>query len=91
MAEKEDRFAALWETFRDKVIPVNAPDVQKREMKVAFYAGAFELLQLVVRELTPDEEPTEQDIELLDRLDKEIRAQLGAFAASARAEIAGRG
>lgn len=35
-----------WESFRNKVVPINAPKVQIDEMEKAFFAGAFALLNI---------------------------------------------
>lgn len=39
--------AALWLIYEQKVIPPNAPPVQRREMRGAFYGGAFSLLEII--------------------------------------------
>lgn len=35
--------AALWEEFRDKVVPITAHQTQKDEMMLAFFSGAWAL------------------------------------------------
>lgn len=35
-----------WDAFSDQVIPKTAPEVQHREMKRAFYAGAASILSI---------------------------------------------
>jgi hypothetical protein len=36
-----------WQSFQDEVIPLAAHDVQRQEMKRAFFAGAFAVLATV--------------------------------------------
>lgn len=40
-----------WQQFCDKVISSHAPDVQVREMKLAFYAGVESLFSIYVNEV----------------------------------------
>lgn len=40
---------AEWERLEREVMPVNAPEVQRKEMKRAFYMGAFSVLKLMDR------------------------------------------
>lgn len=44
-----ETFAQMWESFRDKVIPPTAPQIQVDEMRRAFYAGAWVTLTAVQR------------------------------------------
>jgi hypothetical protein len=78
----------LWDDFRQKVIPEAASDVQVTEMRLAFFMGAHDLLALLLHVLSPDAEPTADDIRNMVRLDQEIHAELAAHAARARQRIA---
>jgi len=62
-----------WAQFREKVISANASDIQLREMRRAFYAGAWAYYALVMNRLNPTSEPTGDDIQLLAGLDDEMR------------------
>lgn len=53
-----------WLDFRDKVIASDAPDIQVREMKKAFYGGAISTFAQVALANTPEE---------LDALHAELR------------------
>lgn len=46
-----------WEDFRDKVIHPEAPEIQKEEMKLAFYAGvkSYMALQQVLDTIKSDD------------------------------------
>jgi hypothetical protein len=50
---KIEQLEAGWADFASKVIPAGAPEVQRREMKRAFFAGAFASIKGVI--LTLDE------------------------------------
>jgi biotin synthase-like enzyme len=67
VAEKWDEFARA--AFRGRHIQ----SMQRREMRRAFYAGADSVLFGVVVALTPDREPTDQDVQLLEDLHDELR------------------
>lgn len=63
-----------WESFAANVIPPNASDIQRREMKRSFYAGAAVLLELQMSILDPGTEPTEKDLAVMDRIADELKA-----------------
>lgn len=67
-----------WESYRRGVVPGNAPTVQIKETRRAFYAGAAGLLEIVLTCLSPGEEPTDADLKLMDS----IKAELDEFVAS---------
>jgi hypothetical protein len=72
-----------WESFRVLVMHPEAPPGQVREMRRAFFAGAEALLTLQMRDFenTPDAEPTEADMQLMD----DIHADIVAFAHEVKA------
>ena len=43
MSESPKIVEAMWQTFSDATISADAGDVQRREMRNAFYAGVFSL------------------------------------------------
>lgn len=45
---KPTPLAIAWSSFSAKVIPADAPDLQRREMRRAFYAGASAALSAMV-------------------------------------------
>ncbi len=64
--------ADAWRDFEIKVIPLNAPDVQRTECRRAFYAGARTLLTGIVGMLDADKEPTEDDLKRMDAIQAEL-------------------
>jgi hypothetical protein len=71
------RLQEKWDAYAAQVIPQTASRVQVQETRRAFYAGAMAYLTLLLSHLTPDAEPTQEDVSLLERLN----AELDAFAA----------
>jgi len=67
------RFRTEWLDYVARVMPPNVSAVQLQETRRAFYAGAQSLLALVMRDLEPDAEPTENDIALMEALHAELQ------------------
>lgn len=63
-----------WLSFQKFVIPPSAPEVQHREMRKAFYAGAQHLFASILTILSPGADPTEEDLRYMDGLHKELQA-----------------
>jgi hypothetical protein len=51
-----------------------APEIQRREMRKAFMLGAQHLFASVMNILSPDEEPTEQDMKRMSLIHEELEA-----------------
>jgi hypothetical protein len=64
-----------WNTYAQKCVPRNAPGEQRRQLRKAFYAGAFEILGHMMAGLTDDHEPVEEDLVLMDDLYNELTAE----------------
>lgn len=62
-----------WEQFMDIVEIRHAHSVQKREMRRAFYAGAWWMLEVLGIQLDPQGEPTADDLEYMQRISAEIQ------------------
>ncbi|MFN3261233.1 MAG: hypothetical protein ACE37J_11815 [Pikeienuella sp.] len=62
-----------WEKFRLMVIPDKASAVQIAEMQKAFYAGAAIHRSLLINGVSDEDEPTEADMALMERIDAELR------------------
>lgn len=62
-----------WLAYRAQVIPPDAPPIQIRETKKAFYAGAGTLLDSLTVILGPGHEPTESDLLIMDGIAEELR------------------
>jgi len=49
--------AREWAVFAHKILdPMNAGEIQRTEMRRAFYAGAFSMFDIMTRMAGPDEE-----------------------------------
>jgi len=64
--------AQMWESF-SKVIPADAPDVQRIEMRRAFYAGVWGLL-CSAKAVGRDEVSEEAGVAYFESVDAECRA-----------------
>ena len=62
-----------WNRFMDMVEIRHAPPAQRREMKRAFYSGAWWMLEVLPAQLDPDNVATPDDIEYLQRVSDEIQ------------------
>lgn len=67
------RLESAWLTFAAAVLPPDVGQVQRREMKRAFYAGAAMLLHEIMAMLDPGAEPTEGDLRKMDAIAQELR------------------
>lgn len=63
-----------WLTYRNGVIPRDAPSVQLTESRRAFYAGAWAFYQLLMNRLEERHEETPADMAFMAALDAELRA-----------------
>jgi hypothetical protein len=61
-----------WALYRRRVMPVGAQDVQVRETRKAFYAGASVLFTVLVNGVSDSDEPTKGDMDLMEGLQAEI-------------------
>jgi len=69
-----ETFAEGWESYRDKVVPKDAGEIQVRETMTAFYAGAARLFSFLVGIGDAGWNPTQMEIDAdkLDGLYREI-------------------
>ena len=65
---------AGWVGFQIAVVPPDAPDVQVREMRLAFMAGAQHLFSSITAIMEADREPTEADMRRMSLIDDELKA-----------------
>jgi hypothetical protein len=63
--------AAAWASFEQAVL-TDAPPIQRRQMRRAFYAGARELLNTILAMLDPGLNETEADLSRMDALNDEL-------------------
>lgn len=73
-ADKGKLVEAGWQALRIIAISPDAPEVQLREMRLAFMAGAQHLFGSIMGILDEDAEPTEADMRRMDLIDQELRA-----------------
>jgi hypothetical protein len=62
-----------WQAYRRAVIPIDASRVQVEECRRAYLAGASVLFDTVFALLSPDAEPTEEDLRHMQELHDELR------------------
>lgn len=67
-----------WETYRQGVLPADAPAVQLSECRRAFYAGAASIFYGLLRVLDPGQEATPADLQVMTRLQQEFELHLAA-------------
>lgn len=63
-----------WQSFVRAVQIENAPDLQKREMRRVFFAGARAYSSLLMRLTEAGDEPTDGDMALMEALEVEMAA-----------------
>lgn len=69
--QKRKLISEGWEVF-SKIIPKNAPEIQRKEMKAAFYSGAAITYEKLIAGLTSGDEPENENMQLLLDLHIEI-------------------
>lgn len=62
-----------WNDYAEKILPKDAPQVQRQETRRAFYAGAWELLSRYV-DLGEPEISEDEGVEVLEATKREIEA-----------------
>lgn len=68
-----------WYGFDMLVIPKDAPEVQRKEMRLAFFAGAQHLFTSIMNVLDSDREPTADDLRRMDLIHRELEAWAERF------------
>ena len=61
-----------WKAY-EKLTLEGTSEIQRSECRKAFFFGAQHLFASVLGMLSPDAEPTELDLERMDKLDAELR------------------
>jgi hypothetical protein len=64
--------AEQWNSFAQAVLPKDASPIQRQEMRRAFYAGAQAILFKVIASFAPESEPTAEDLQMMDNLEREL-------------------
>lgn len=63
---------AGWTGFLAMVVPKDAPQIQKDEMRFAFFTGADHLFSSIMSTLDADAEPTAADVKRMDDIHREL-------------------
>lgn len=64
--------AVGWTVFTEHVLPVHAGDVQRQEMRRAFYAGCLWLFETLTQQVSEGEEATDADLAMMDTIKREL-------------------
>jgi hypothetical protein len=72
---------AGWVAYEKLVMHPDAPQLQRDECRIAFFAGAQHLFSSVLSFLDPGTEPTLKDLKRMSQLDTELRTFLVLFKA----------
>lgn len=71
----DNMIARSWASFEKIAMPHDAPQIQREEMRKAFFAGASILFEIITRAADDgSDEPTAADLAIMDGLDRELRA-----------------
>jgi hypothetical protein len=74
LSDRGKLIEAGWASLRVMSLPPDAPEVQIREMRYAFMAGAQHLFASIMVILDPGEEPTDADMRRMDLIQRELDA-----------------
>jgi len=81
--KKQPSITAGWHAYLELVVPPAAPDIQREECRLAFWAGAATLFYALLQSFEPGTEPTAADLARMDA----INAEIEAFSATFDAEV----
>lgn len=70
-------FFEIWKSYRQRVLPPTAPEVQVIETRRAFYAGAWAILNHLSDLMSAGEDVTDEDLDFVQRFHDELK-QFGA-------------
>lgn len=70
---------AGWRSYELTVLDENARDIQRKETRIAFFAGAQHLFGSIMGILDPGTEPTEKDLVRMNQINDELNNFLTAF------------
>ena len=62
-----------WLSYKKRVVPKDASETQIRETRIAFYAGVVTVWTLFEKLDYSTGEPTKEDLQMLDSVDKEVK------------------
>ncbi len=70
---------AGWASFELMVLPADASEVQKVEMRMAFFSGAQHLFGSILTMLEPGPDETPTDLRRMDLIDRELAGFIRDF------------
>jgi hypothetical protein len=70
--DRGETMADMWDGFKDKTIPRDAPSIQVTEMRNAFYAGGLCLFNWFMVQMDEDREPTDNDMAKVSAMNAEL-------------------
>ncbi len=68
------RIGDEWESYVRNVLPKNIGTTQRWETRRAFYSGAASLHGIMMRSLSPDRDPTAEDLTVMEDMIAELMA-----------------
>ena len=71
--KQRKRIAAMFEGYRDMVIPADAGPVQVKECRQAFFAGATSLFTIMIASVEDGDDVTEGEMVTMEEIDAELR------------------
>lgn len=71
--------AKAWASYRQRVVPTNAGQVQVEETRRGFYAGAAAVFGSVIDQLSPGDEITDADVAVLETIQRELDEHIASF------------
>ena len=63
-----------WRAFELICVAENMPDVQRSDLRIAYYAGCQHLWASMMGIMDPGEEPTDADMNKMELIDNELKA-----------------
>lgn len=85
--QNPNRIAAAWEQYRNLVMSQDASDTQLAETRLAFYAGAAACFGIVTSVEPGDDEPTDEELQLVTDLNDELNEHVASVQQGAIAEL----
>lgn len=67
------RIEALWNSYRENVLPAECSEIQITETRRAFYAGVKGFLGYLLTVLDPAADPTEEDLWIMEEIERELK------------------
>jgi hypothetical protein len=76
MPQQTNPISALWDQFEAGFLPPEAGDTQRRQLRIAFFAGAAAALSTIASTPDPKKEPTRNQLFAnMDEVQRELLAE----------------